>query len=478
VAYGSLLQERRRALHARTVEALEALAAPRLSDVLDRLAHHALRGEVWDKAVAYLQQAGEQALARSAHREAVTSFEQALVALQRLPESRDTLAQAIDLRLDLRNALLPLGELGRIRDCLQDAATLAETLDDQHHLGWVAASLSAHFVQVCEPDHALASGHRALTIAAALGDVELTVTVQYYLGHAYRSLGAYRQAIELLQNNVACLHDALYQVRFGLPGLASVLSRSLLALALADGGAFTEGRAPLQEGVQIAEAAEHPYSCIVAYWSTGRLLLRQGDVSQAVPMLERTFDLAQGAYLGLLVPLVAASLGAAYVLAGRTADALPLLERAVEQAVTIHLLIEHALRLVWLGEAYARAGRLDEAHAQAQRALEFSRAHQERSHEAYALQLLGEIATHRQPPQVAPAEASYQQALALADELGMRPLQAHCHLGLGTLYRHMGRLEEARAALSTAVTLYRAMDMTHWLPQAETALAQMCRQGK
>ena len=151
-------------------------------------------------------------------------------------------------------------------------------------------------------------------------------------------------------------------------------------------------------------------------------------------MLERALDLAQGAHIRLLVPWVAAPLGAAYALAGRTADALPLLEQAVEQAVAMRFMLDHALRVVWLGEAYLLAGRLDEAYTQAQRALEFSRAHQERGHEAYALRLLGEIAAQRTPPEDEQAEAHYRQALALAEELGMRPLQAHCHRGLGTLY--------------------------------------------
>ena len=116
VAYGSLLQERRRTLHAGIVETLERLAPERVAEQVDLLAHHALRGEVWDKAVAYGRQAGTRAMARSAYREAVTAFEQALVALQHLPESRARHEQAIDIRLDLRNVLLPLGEIERLFD--------------------------------------------------------------------------------------------------------------------------------------------------------------------------------------------------------------------------------------------------------------------------------------------------------------------------------------------------------------------------
>ena len=171
--------------------------------------------------------------------------------------------------------------------------------------------------------------------------------------------------------------------------------------------------------------------------------------------------------------MVAAPLGAAYALAGRTADALPLLEQAVAQAVAMHYMWDHALRVVWLSEAYLRAGRLDEASTQAQRALEFSRAHQERGHEAYALWLLGEVAVRRTPPEMAKAEAHYQQALALAEELGMRPLQAHCHRGLGTLYARWTSASRPVPRCPRLSTLYRAMDMTFWLPQAEAALAQI-----
>jgi class 3 adenylate cyclase/tetratricopeptide (TPR) repeat protein len=473
VAYGSLLQERRRALHARIVEALEGLAGERVAEQVDRLAHHALRGEVWDKAVVYCRQAGAKAMARSAHREAVMAFEQALDALQRLPERPDTQAQAIDLRLDLCHALYPLGEIERMFICLQEAQTLAEALSDYHRLGRVSTALCIHFVSVCDPNHALAAGQRALAIAVDLGEVGLTVVAQHYLGTVYHSLGDYRRAVEYFRKNVACLHGELLNERFGLSGLASVLSRSHLVYNLAECGAFAEGRASAEEGVRMAEAADHPYSRVLAYLTVGYSSLCQGDLQQAIPVLERALDLAQVAHLRILVPFGASFLGAAYALARRIDEALPLLDQAIEQAMAMRHMRDHALRVAWLSEAYLLAGRLDEAGTQAQRALEFAHTHQERGHEAYALRLLGEIATHRDPPDVEPAEAHYRRALALADELGMRPLVAHCHLGLGTLYAKNSQREQARTELSTAIALYRAMAMTFWLPQAEAALAQV-----
>jgi tetratricopeptide (TPR) repeat protein len=165
-------------------------------------------------------------------------------------------------------------------------------------------------------------------------------------------------------------------------------------------------------------------------------------------------------------------LGAAYALSGRVSVALPLLEWALEQTIAIRQVINYAPFAVWLGEGYVLAGRLAEAKQLGQQALEKARSLKQQGHQAYALRLLGESVAHGEPPDVALAESYYRQSLTLATALGMRPLMAHCHLGLGTLYATTGQWEQARAALATAIALYRAMDMTFWLPQAQAALAQ------
>src|SRR5262249_48942875 len=141
--------------------------------------------------------------------------------------------------------------------------------------------------------------------------------------------------------------------------------------------------------------------------------------------------------------------------------------QAMEQATATARMDFQALCRLSLGEAYVLAGCLEEAHALAEGALALAREHQERGNEAYALRLLGDIAARREPLEHDLAEAHYHQSLTLAEELGMRPLMAHCHLGLGTLYTRAGQREQARAALSTAIALYRAMEMHFWLPQAE-----------
>jgi tetratricopeptide (TPR) repeat protein len=172
-------------------------------------------------------------------------------------------------------------------------------------------------------------------------------------------------------------------------------------------------------------------------------------------------------------PRIAAALGAAYTLSGRVADAVPLLAQALEQVTASGTVIHQALCGLSLGETQMLAGRLGEAHALAERTLALACQRQERGNQAYALRLLGDLAARREPPESEQAGEYYRQALALAEELGMRPLQAHCHRGLGTLYAKTGQREQARTALATAIDLYRAMEMTFWLPETEAALAQV-----
>jgi tetratricopeptide (TPR) repeat protein len=477
VAYSTLLQERRHALHARIVEALEALSPDRLAEQVERLAYHALRGEVWDKTLTYFRQAGEKAMARSAHREAVEYFEQGLSALPHLPEQRHTLEQAIDLRLALRTALLPSGNLGRILAYLHEAEALAAALGDSRRLGQISARLSRHFHLRGAHDQALAAGQRALALATTGGDVVRHALVNQTIGTIYHAQGDYRRAIDCFEQTLACLDGTRRRERFGELVFPAVFSRAWPAVCHAELGTFAQGRAIGEEGLRIAEAVDHPGSLLLASWGIGLLILCQGDLPRALPLLERAVGLCQEADMPAWFPWMVPALGAAYTLSGRIADAVPLLTQAMEQATTMESIVHRLPGALSLGEAQMLAGRLEEAQALAEHALALTREHQERGNEAYALRLLADITARREPPNVAQAETHYQQALVLAGKLGMRPLQAHCHLGLGTLYLKTERPEQARTELSAAIELYRAMDMTCWLPQAEAALAQAIESG-
>jgi tetratricopeptide (TPR) repeat protein len=227
------------------------------------------------------------------------------------------------------------------------------------------------------------------------------------------------------------------------------------------------------EGLRIAETVNHPFSQIEACAGVSVVYLRQGEVQRAIPMLERAMGLCQDWHIPLFLPELVAALGVAYALDGRVAAGLAPLEQWVEQAVTRGRQRSLAPTVAWLSEAYLLAGRLEDAHIHATQAFELACQYQQRGHQARALWLLGESTARHEPAEIEPAVGYYRQALTLAEELGMRPLQAHCHLGLGTLYSKGGQREQAGAALSAALALYRAMDMTFWLPQTEATLAQV-----
>ena len=421
VAYSSLLLERRRVLHARIVEALEHLYADRLAEQVERLAHHALRGEVWDKTLAYCRQAGEKALGRSAYHTAVGSFEQALSALPHLRETRATREQSIDLRLALRMALTPSGDFGRTLALLREAESLAVVLDDQRRLGQLSLMLSVHFYFTGVYDQAIAAAQRALILAAASGDIVLHARANDRLGIAYHAQGDYRRAVACFEQTVASLDGPWRYEHFGSVGLPSVHSRFRLAWCHAELGTFAEGRTLGEEGSRIAEAVAHPASYMFACWGLGMLSLRQGDLPRALPLLERAVGICQDVELPLYFSWMAAALGAAYTLAGRVVDAIPLLMQAIEQATAMGMVRYQLLCRLPLCEAQMLAGRLEEAQALAAGAVTHARAHQERGNEAYALCLLGTSAARREPPEHEQAEAYYQQALTLADELGHAP---------------------------------------------------------
>jgi class 3 adenylate cyclase/tetratricopeptide (TPR) repeat protein len=472
-AYESLLRGTRQQYHQRIAQVLAEHFPETAETQPEVLARHYTAAGLHAQALSYWYRAGQRALEHSAYREAVAAFEQALSALQHLPEQRQTREQAIDLRFALRSALVPSGASGRILTCLREAEALAVTLDDPWRLGRVSNLLSRHLQLMGVYDQALATAQRALTLATASGTVHEQALAYERLGQVYYLVGDYRRAIDCLGQTVTALVGARSREHFGHVFLPAVVVHVVLASCHAELGTFAEGSNLGEAGLRIAEAVAHPGSRMIALWGIGVLALRQGDLPRALPRLEQALDICQDTGFPVYFPFMAAGLGAAYTLCGRVTDAVPLLTQALEQTMAMGTGGFQVHCSLPLGEAQMWAGHLEEAYALAAQTLALSRAHQERGNEAYALRLLGDIAARREPPAVVQAEDHYRHALTRAEALGMRPLQAHCHRGLGTLYTATGQREQARSALSAAIDLYRTMEMTFWLPQAEAALAQV-----
>jgi tetratricopeptide (TPR) repeat protein len=475
VTYGGLLQGRRRELHARIVAAIELLHRDRLGEQIERLAHHAVRGEVREKAVHYLRQAGNKAAARSALQDATGWFEQALGALEALPESQSTLEQAFEIRLELRAVLTQLGEVRETLEHLLKAEVLAGRLADDPRRGRVYAFMTSGHSVLGELDEALVTGTRALEIARRLGDSRLRILTTTYLEQTHHYRGEYERVVGLATGNLAAVPADWVHDYFGISAPPSVYDRVWLATSLAELGRFAEAEEYEAEAIRLAEPTQHAYTIGLAYRASGTLHLLKGELAKARSRLEHGIGVLRTGNVVILLPWaiafsawVTAQLGETSAALSRVREAEKLLERQAARGIVGHRsLAYHAV-----GGACLLLGRLDEARSLGDRAAESAPRHP--GFAAHAQHLLGDIATQPDRFDAERGEAHYRQALALAEPRGMRPLVAHCHLGLGKLYRRTGQREQAHEHLATATTMYREMRMTYWLEKAE---AEMTKPG-
>ncbi|MFN0316263.1 MAG: ATP-binding protein [Burkholderiales bacterium] len=467
VTYGSLLQERRRQLHAQIVDAIERLYEDRMSEYEERLAHHALRGQLWEKAIKHCRQAGQRALDRSAAQEGLAHFEHARTALGELPETRERTEQMTDLCFEQRSALHPLGEFARQAEVLKEARALAEQLGDQRRLGWVYAYQANPYDSLGQHAMAIDTAERARVIAEAIGDLGLRVVANHYLGQGFLHAGKLRLAAGPLRDMIAAVEGTRAGERFGLATVPASSARFLLAWVLADLGEFGEALAVGEEALQAAQASGHAHSEVWARWSLGYIHLRRGEFVEATRVLEPGPALCRGMGFRLALPFVTVSLGLAYTGLGRAVDALPLIGEAAEGYAALGDFLR-SLFITLLAAASLKLGRVSEAREQAERAVTLARARQERGWEAWALKALGE-AHAQEPGEAEEAGKAYRQALEIAIELGMRPLAAHCHFGLGTLHASLGKTQEAQQEISLASDLYEKLGMTFYLGRARVS---------
>jgi tetratricopeptide (TPR) repeat protein len=443
--------------------AMERLHAGRLGEHAELLAHHAEQAEIWAKAAPYLREAGRKAFGRSANREATAYFEHAATAFDRLPRTREVLEEAVDVRLELRTALQVLRAVDRQQACLAEALSLAEMLGDQRRLGYVLMFASLRAAISEDYAEAFRLGQQALAIGKALGDVGIHAGAYTYLAITNIGLGRFPEAIRCCEAAYALIPPERLYERFGQARLVANLSRGMLGLSLARLGRFSEGLTHATAALQIAQDAHQAYSISSSANELGHIWLGRGEYGEAERAYERSVEVWDTLQAGRWnVPVT--GLAVARCRLGRLSEGLALVEedRGSPGLGTFQLSIGAAL-----SEIYLLNGRLDEAAACARRALTVAREKGERAFEADALHIAGEVAAAAGPHERAAAESHYRAAWSLADELGLRPLVAHCHLGLGKLDRRTDQREQAREHLVTASTMYREMGMTYWLEQAE-----------
>jgi class 3 adenylate cyclase/tetratricopeptide (TPR) repeat protein len=395
VAYNGLLQERRKALHAKIVRVFERMYPERTSERTSWLTLHAFRGEVWDRAVAYLQS---------------TEF------------------PSLD------------GYTGGFA-----------ALEGTGALWWMG-----------DHQHVITTARREMGAAPAMAawSFGLMLATNLRIGQAYHSLGEYPRAMEALRKNIELLAGGLHDDQTHMIGFPSVLSRAWLALCLAECGDFGQALAEADAGLGLAKERDHPFSLLVAAGGLGSVCLLKGELHRAIAILEQHLPHDPVEPITRVWPFLASPLGAAYMELGRLTDAIPVLEQAVERASVMKLKANQSLRVVRLAEAYLKAGRADVAFPLAAQGLDLAQEHRERGHEAYALRLLAEIEMEREAGNVDRADEGYRKALVIAEQLGMRPLEARCQAGLARLHRRAGNATAADTAAAASRALCQAIDMT------------------
>ncbi len=461
VAYESLLHDVRRAIHVRVMEALERIHPGDRATYFEQLAHHALRGELWAKAIEYLRHSGNKALSSGRSREAADFFRGALEAASHLLPGPERARAAIDLREDLSRAMKVAGDSSGVIPILREATEMAEAIRDERGLARLLSFLSNALWDVGDSHAAIQAGHRAAAIAEKLGEVELESVANFCRGMALRALGDYPRAVENLRRNLSLLTGDLAYKTLGLAGLASVVTLGHLAWSLAELGEFGEARQHSKEALRLAQVADHPYSLTHAHLAMGGTLIRQGQVAEAMSMLERGVKICGDA--PFLYPPMAADLAVAYALSGRTATALELAKEAVHRAEEGGRLGRLSLIVSHLGEIYHLAGQPELALAQARRALEMASEREELGNQVYALRLLGVIAGQPEMPDFESAQKHYREAIELANRLLMKPLLARCHLGLGQMLQSCGQTSPAAHHLLTAARIFKSLGMMFWL---------------
>ncbi len=468
VVYGGLLAPRRRLLHRRVAEALEAQVSGRTEPHALALGRHFEAAEAWDKAARYLRQAGLDAFARGASREAAQSLERALGAAERLPAGRPRQEQLIDLRLDLRLALAPLGEVERVLRYLEEARSLATTLGDARRSARASVLMSYCFHWMGQPARGLESARQALAIASDLDDRVLAIEASYHLGQTAIPLGRFRDALEAQQKVLALLEGAGGDVRLSLPYRPAVACRIYIGLCLGFLGEFADAGVSRQEGLRLAESVDHVNTRAFALQGAGWLALIQGEALEAIPPLERALEICTRFDIVPTWPVAATLLGWAYALTGRPPEGIALVEEAEQRSARLRLELVHGGALAALSEAYLLGDRRADAQAASQRALEAARAHQQRWQEAEALRVRGDIVAAGAAG--LEADSWYGEALALASTLGMAPLVARCRFARAMLLRREGHEEDAQAEMEAARQSFRRMGMKTWLERTEATL--------
>jgi tetratricopeptide (TPR) repeat protein len=458
-AYESLPKSHRHQLHGQIARALEERFAAIVASQPEIVAHHFTEAGLVDAAIEYWLKAGAKAYSLYANEDAVRFFELALTLLKKLPETRDNLERAVDIRFQLRNALLPLGETDRISRSLDELDPILACLGDKLRSAQYAAYRCNHHFCIGQQRRAIEFAETAIRLAREHGDRDVLSESLYRLGQSYNALGEYRQAIMLLEQSLEFNADVPRRDSFKQFTVPSVVKRTWLVKALVECGHFDAGMSHAKRALEIAEGAEHPLSEVLGWLSIGHVLLRKREIEGAVSALERGLDLCDRWSLQVWRPRLVSDLGVAYARSGRAKEGLELAQEAISGAERMHLIVDRPGLLVRLGQVSLIAGRVEAALTLGKQAVEIAVAHEAKGDEAWARFLIGRSCWASDPKDLDESEKQLDIALRLAAGCEARPLAAFCHTTLSGIYGQRGDHARAQEFDAAAAATYQQLGM-------------------
>ena len=473
VAYGGLLHERRRVMHGRVLDALERHRSTRLGGQVEQLAHHAVRAEAWEKAIPYLRQSGARAMEHSAYGEAARLFEMLVQAVEHLGDAVDASVK-LDAYLELFTARL---ENAEEEETLQGVIARIEELARLGGNDSVLPRLRLQQAQAAwnlsdSPDGselAIRLAQQAFDLARP-SDLRTRSYAQFLTGSAHRNRGRFRVALQEFERGLSLFTTAdrepdtvstTWPIYVSLSSWGAAEAHAML-------GEFDQAIEWGVRGCRVADEIGNAGSRVLAATFQGHVYVLKGEPDSALRSMEPRIPLAEELGQGHLLIKFFLVLSHTYLLLGRADEGLRHLRRAL--ASTKGFMAESRRFGTLSANALLEAGRLDDASAEVAAGLAYSEKTGADGHRAPLLRLRAEMLARRDPPEPEPAQQCWRESLQLAIALGMRPEVAHCHVGLGKLYRRAGDHAKASEHLSTATTMYREMDMGFWLEKADAEL--------
>jgi len=473
VTYETLLKQKRKELHSLVGQAIEVQYADRLEEFYEMLAFHFWKGEDWPRAHRYNREAGLKAQSFSAYVEAFNFLETALAALKKLPRTEANIEQEIDLCFNLRSSLFPLGRHEDWADHVRKAELLAKEINDKVRLAKCYNYLTSHHWIHGRNKEAIKLCEEGLRLAESAGDFSTEVAAKFHLGIPLLYTAEFERQVALHREVAELLSGSSVLERHGLSSVPSIAARGLLTWGLSELGEFEEAEMWALQANELAGQVKNVFSTAFMQACSGLTYLRRGEFDSALISLQKANTLVRDADIQSIFSFVAASIGYSHLLSGRTDVALPILEKAVKPQNLDSSILSSVYPITALSEAFRLNGRLAKAFETAQEAIRIYRQTDEHCFGAWALLAMAKIQSENSSDQIEQALQTYCQAKELAEKFKMRPLLAHCCLGLGRFYKRRGEKENASSELIKAIDLFRSLGMRFWQPEAEALLGEL-----